>query len=681
MNAPSAPRRSHIWKRPTGDFVDDYAWLASRDDASVIEYLNAENAFVRNWLDAHKSRIDTLFGEIKARVQETDMSVPVRHGDWWYVTRTVEGLEYSIHCRGNSRETADANVILDENIEANGLDFFSLQTVDVSSDHSLLAWSADLDGSEKATIKFRDLNTGADLEDQLEGTTWGGSAWSTDNSHFFYVTPDDAMRPWRVWRHKLGTQQSSDVCVFEEPDERFYVGLGLTRSEKLIVIEAGSKTSSEVLLVPADDPTAQPRIVAPRVNDTEYSVDDWGDQLVIATNRDALDFKICTTSYEDPRVWVDLVPHVEGRRILGVEAFSTHLLVSSWHKGQQHVSVVHRDGTMRDIDAPAEPHEIELDSNPNFETTTVRFTRQSLNEPPGVYEQDLTTRETVTLKITPVPNVDLTKYASSRVWAPSHDGVLVPVDIVRHVDTKLDGTAPCMVYAYGAYEISTAPWFSVARLSLLDRGFVWALVHPRGGGEMGRRWYFDGRLLNKANTFADVNHAAMHLAAEEIVDGGRLIVRGGSAGGLMVGACINRDRDLWAGAVAEVPFVDVVTTMSDPSMPLTVTEWEEWGDPREEPWATYMRGYSPYDNLSEGSYPAIFATAGLNDPRVSYHEPAKWIARIRTLNSGSAPVLFRCEMGAGHGGPTGRYDRWRDEAEILAFCIDVAERDRPVQTN
>ena len=647
----------------------------------MIQYLDAENAYAREWLDAHEATVDTLFGEIKSRVQETDMSVPVRHGDWWYVTRTVEGLEYAIHCRGKSRETADTKVILDENVEAKGLDFFALQTIEVSNDHALLAWSADLDGSEKATIRFRNLDTGKDLADQLYGTTWGGSAWSADNTYFFYVTPDEAMRPWRVWRHKLGTQQSSDVCVFEEPDERFYVGLGLTRSEKLIVIEAGSKTSSEVLLVPADDPTAEPRIVATRANDIEYSVDDWGDQLVIATNCDALDFKICLASHTEPHAWVDFVPHIEGRRIIGVEAFSTHLLVSSWRDGQQHISVVNRHGAMRDIDVPTEPHEIELESNPNFDTSTVRFTRQSLNEPPGVYEQDLATGDTVTLKITPVPNVVLSDYTSSRVWAPSHDGVMVPVDIVHRIDTKLDGTAPCMVYAYGAYEISTAPWFSVARLSLLDRGFVWALVHPRGGGEMGRHWYFDGRLLQKANTFADVNHAAIHLAATKIVDGDRLIVRGGSAGGLMVGACINRDRDLWAGAVAEVPFVDVVTTMSDPSMPLTVTEWEEWGDPREEPWATYMRSYSPYDNLVEGPYPSIFATAGLNDPRVSFHEPAKWVARIRALNSGSSPVLFRCEMGAGHGGPTGRYDRWRDEAEILTFCLDVAGRDLRVQTN
>ena len=667
-----APRKSHTWKRKSGDFVDDYAWLSDPDDPTVIDYLNSENAYVREWLDQRKETVDRLFAEIKSRVQETDMSVPVRHGDWWYVTRTVEGLEYAIHCRGETADAADSHVVLDENVEAAGKDFFALQTIDVSNDHRLLAWSADLDGSEKATIRFREISTQMDLADTIEGTTWGGSAWSSDNRFFFYVTPDDAMRPWRVWRHEIGTSQDADVCVFEEPDERFYVGLGLTRSERLIVIEAGSKTCSEVWIVPASDPTSTPRVIAQRVDDLEYSIDDWGDQLVVVTNKEALDFKICTASYDSPAVWRELIPHTEGHRITGVEAFSGHLLVSSWRGGQQHISIVSRDGAVRDLDSPSEPHEIELDSNPNFETQTIRFTRQSLTQSPGVFEHDITSGITTTLKLTPVPGADLNNYVSSRVWAPSFDGVNVPVDIVHHVDTKLDGTAPCMVYAYGAYEISTAPWFSVARLSLLDRGFVWALVHPRGGGEMGRRWYFEGRLLNKANTFADVNHAAMHLASTKVADGARMIVRGGSAGGLMVGACINRDRSLWAGAIAEVPFVDVVTTMSDPSMPLTVTEWEEWGDPREEPWASYMLSYSPYDNLIPGSYPAIFATAGLNDPRVSFHEPAKWIAKIRELNTSSKPVLFRCEMGAGHGGPTGRYDRWRDEAEVLTFALDTA---------
>jgi len=670
--APIAPRRKHEWTRPTGNVIDDWAWLSNREDPEVIHYLEAENSHTNEWLSSHRTIIDTLFAEIKSRIQETDMSVPVRNGDWWYVSRTTEGLDYQTHCRGRTKESADQQVILDENTEAVDHDFFSLQCFDLSCDQNLLAWSADIDGSEKATIKFRDLLTGIDLADELAGTTWGGTAWSTDGTHFFYVTPDDAMRPWRVWRHKMGTPQAADMIVFEEPDERFFVGIGLTRSERFVVIDSASKTSAEVHIIDATNPQTAIQLVSPRRDDIEYSIDDWGDQLVILTNVDAVDFKLCSANLDSPSEWTDLVPHLSGRRITGVEAFRDHLVMTSWTNGQQTISVVTRDGVIEDLDQPSVPCELELESNPNWDSDSVRFTRQSLCEPPGVYEQSLVDKTTTTLKLTPVPNTDLASYVSTREWARSVDGTLVPVDIVHHVDTPLDGTAPCVVYAYGAYEISIPPWFSVARLSLLDRGFIWALVHPRGGGEMGRNWYFEGRLMAKANTFADVNYAAMHLVTKRIAAADKLIVRGGSAGGLMVGACINRDPELWAGAIAEVPFVDVVNTMSDPSMPLTVTEWEEWGDPRVEPWASYMLSYSPYDNIDTRNFPAIFATAGINDPRVSYHEPAKWIAKIRSCNTGNQPILFKCEMGAGHGGASGRYDRWRDEAEIVAFCLSTS---------
>jgi oligopeptidase B len=340
-----------------------------------------------------------------------------------------------------------------------------------------------------------------------------------------------------------------------------------------------------------------------------------------------------------------------------------------WVAGQQILSVVHRDGTFAAMSIINEPHEIEIDANPDYDTAGIRVSYQSLTTPNTTALFPLDNSGLVTLKQTEVRACDLSRYKSERRWAPSHDGTQVPYDIVHHVDTPLDGTAPAVVYVYGAYEISIAPWFSIARLSLLDRGFVWVLAHPRGGGEMGRDWYLEGKLLHKRNTFIDTNSVAKHMAAERVCDAQKIVVRGGSAGGLTVGACITMEPSLYAGAIAEVPFVDVVSTMSDPSLPLTVTEWEEWGDPRVEPFASYIESYSPYDNTVPGTYPQLYVTAGLNDPRVSYHEPAKWVARMREV-SPETVVIFKCEMGAGHGGPSGRYDQWRDEAQTLAFAID-----------
>ena len=354
---------------------------------------------------------------------------------------------------------------------------------------------------------------------------------------------------------------------------------------------------------------------------------------------------------------------------MGADPFEGHLVISEWADAQPRLRILFRDGTERIIDLGDAPHDVDLGGNPEWTTTEVRFGTQSTTVPPTLYDEEIATGQRTLLRRVPTPNVDLDQYRSARLWAQAPDGVLVPVDIVHHVDTPLDGTAPGVVYGYGAYEASMPPWFSVARLSLLDRGFVWALVHPRGGGELGRQWYLDGKLESKANTFTDTIACAEHLIATGIVAADRLCIRGGSAGGLLVGACITMRPDLFASAVAEVPFVDIVSTMSDPTLPLTVTEWEEWGDPRTEPFATVMSAYSPYDNTVPAEYPAIYATAGLNDPRVSVHEPAKWTARLRSVNTSDAPILLRTEMGAGHGGPTGRYDAWRDEARTLAFIL------------
>jgi oligopeptidase B len=669
VHAPVAKQLPHTWHRPTGDVSDPWAWLRHRDDPDTVAYLEQENTYAEAWFAQHADLTDTLFAELKSRVQENDLSAPVRRDGWWYVSRTEEDSSYSIHCRGHSAQTAGEHVLLDENVEAEGHEYFSLSTFDISPDHSLLAWSSDTNGSERYTMRIRDLADGTDLDDIITDTTWGGTAWSADGASIFYVTPDDQMRPYRVWRHVLGTLQSHDTLVFEDLDERFFVGVDLCRSGEWVIIEAGSKLSSEALLIPAGDPTAAPHVVRQRQDDLEYAIDHWGDRFVIVTNLDAEDFRVMTAPLDAPDEWSELVPHVPGRRITSADPFATHLVLHEWADAQPRLRLLFTDGHERIVELGDDPHDVEPGSNPEWTTTTVRFGYQSFTTPASVYEEDVRTGERTLLKQTPVPNADLDKYVATREWATAPDGTRVPVDIVRRVDVQPDGTAACLIYGYGSYEMSMPPWFSPGRLSLLDRGVIWALVHPRGGGELGRRWYLDGKLLRKRNTFTDTIACAEHLVSAGWAAAGRLAIRGGSAGGLLVGACATMRPELFASVVAEVPFVDVVSTMSDPSLPLTVTEWEEWGDPRSEPWAGYMESYSPYDNTFPAAYPAIYVTAGLNDPRVSYHEPAKWVAKLRNVRTNDVPLVFKCEMGAGHGGPSGRYERWRDEAKVSAFVL------------
>jgi oligopeptidase B len=666
-----------------GDTVtDEYAWLANKEDPATVAYLEAENA----WTDratAHLTGLrDTVFHEIKSRTQETDLSVPSRKGNHWYYTRTVEGKQYGIQCRVPVRPgeteppTTDdkpgEEILLDGNALAEGREFFALGTFDVSPDGNWLAYSTDFDGDERFTLRVKNLVTGEVLADEVPDTFYG-TAWSSDDSTLFYITIDEAWRPYRVWRHTIGKAATDDVLVYEESDERFWVGVELTRSEKFVVIDTQSKVTSEVRVIPAETPTAEPTLVAPRQQGVEYTIEHHGHRFLILHNRDAEDFALAHTSADRPGEWIDLIPHEPGTRLEAVDAFSRHIVISLRRDGLTGLRVM-GDGSTDSYDMPfPEPlFSVGLAGNPEYDTGTVRIGYTSMVTPDSVFDVDLVTRQMTLRKQKPVlGGYDPADYEQFREWARAADGTRVPISIVARKGVRQDGAAPALLYGYGSYEHSIDPYFSIARLSLLDRGVVYAIAHVRGGGEMGRRWYEDGKLLTKKNTFTDFVAAAETLVAEGWTTADRLVARGGSAGGLLMGAVANLAPRAFAGIVAQVPFVDPLTSILDPSLPLTVTEWEEWGNPIESPEVyAYMKEYSPYENVADLPYPKILAVTSLNDTRVLYHEPAKWVARLRRLAPGG-DYLLKTEMGAGHGGPSGRYDSWREEAFVAAWTLDV----------
>ncbi|HEX2772673.1 MAG TPA: S9 family peptidase [Micromonosporaceae bacterium] len=664
--------------------VDEYAWLAAKDDPETVAYLEAENRYTEAITVGQAQLRDRLFEETRRRTQETDLSVPTRKGGYWYYTRTVEGQQYGIHCRRRAAEgetdpplPADGaplpgeEVLLDGNALAEGHDFFALGTFDVSPDGRWLAYSTDFSGDERFTLRVKDLQTGEVLADEVPNTFYG-SAWSSDASVLFYLTVDEAWRPYRVWRHAIGTPAADDAVVYEEPDERFWVGVELTRSERFVLIDIHSKITSEVRLIPAGNPTGEPAVVAPRRQGVEYAVEHHGHRLLILHNDGAEDFALAYTSADAPGDWTPLIEHSPGTRLESVDAFVNHLVVSLRKDGLTGVRVLPVGSTEAyDIEFPEPIYSVGLDANPEYDTTWLRLHYSSLVTPDSVYDYDLVTRRLVLRKRKPVlGDFDPEAYEQHREWAVADDGTRVPISLVCRAGTPRDGSAPCVLYGYGSYEASMDPWFSIPRLSLLDRGVVFAVAHIRGGGEMGRRWYEDGKLLAKKNTFTDFVACARHLAKSGWTAADRLVARGGSAGGLLMGAVANLAPDAFAGIVAQVPFVDALNTILDPSLPLTVTEWEEWGNPLADPEVyAYMKSYTPYENVSAVDYPAILAVTSRNDTRVLYHEPAKWIARLRAV-APDGSYLLKTEMEAGHGGPSGRYDAWKEEAFINAWILD-----------
>ncbi|HEY8452586.1 MAG: S9 family peptidase [Micromonosporaceae bacterium] len=683
------PRAKRVPRERTyhGDTViDEYAWLADRDDPDTLAYLEAENAYTAA-ATAHLADLrETIFNEIRERTQETDLSVPVRRGDHWYYVRTVKGQQYGIWCRRAVRpgetdppDTGDGSplpgeeILLDGNELAAGHEFFAVGTFEVSPDGRWLAYAVDYAGNERFTLRIKDLSTGEVLPDEIPDTHYG-VAWSLDASTLFYLTVDEAWRPHRVWRHRVGAPVASDEVVYEETDERFWVGVSLTRSRRYILIDSHSSVTSEVRVLPADDPVATPRVVAPRRQGVEYHVEDdaTNDRFLILHNDGAADFALATTPASDPGRWQPLIDHTPGTRLEGVDAFADHIVVSLRRDGLTALRVLPlAGGEPYEIGFPEPLYRVGLDTNPEYATGSVRLRYTSMVTPVSIYDYDLQRRELILRKRTPVlGGYDPEAYEQQREWALADDGARVPISLVYRKGTPRDGSAPCVLYGYGSYEASMDPWFAIPRLSLLDRGVIFAVAHVRGGGELGRRWYEDGKLLAKRNTFTDFIACARHLAKTGWTSPDRTVARGGSAGGLLMGAVANMAPEEFAGIVAEVPFVDPLNSMLDPSLPLTVTEWEEWGNPLEsaEVYA-YMKSYAPYENVADRPYPPILAVTSLNDTRVLYHEPAKWIAKLRALAPGGF-YLLKTEMGAGHGGRSGRYDAWREEAFVLAWILD-----------
>ena len=696
--------------------VDDYAWLCdvTRTDPDVLALLEAENAHTAEVL-AHTEDLQAqLFEEIRGRIQETDLSVPTHRGGHWYYSRSIEGQQYPVYCRAAVGEgeidppDPDAEevrtreqVLLDANVEAGDGDYFALGVLDLTADGSLMAWAADRNGSEQYTLRFRDLpdsraasgtDAGTDRPDVIEGVYYS-SAWSADGRHFFYTRPDDAMRPHEVWRHELGADPATDVLVHREDDERFYCSVTNTKDRQWVVVDIGSKITSEIRVCPADDVEAGFRVVVPRRQGIEAGLEHLDGTFYLLTNdpgaseEPALDFRVAAVPANadgrdepDPAAWIDVIPHTLGVRIEGIDVLRDHLLVEERTNASTRIRVRRlSSGEEFLVDQPEEVSTVHLASNDDIDWPQLRFTYTSLVTPATVIDLHLATGVRHVRKIQPVlGDFDPADYESRRLWATAQDGTQIPISLVHRRDRRPPG--PTLLYGYGSYEISMDPTFSSLRLSLLDRGWAFAIGHVRGGGEMGRSWYLDGKLAAKPNSFDDLIACGQTLVHDGIADPQRIAIRGGSAGGLLVGAALNRAPNLWAAVVAEVPFVDALNTILDPSLPLTVMEWEEWGNPVESREIfEVMAAYSPYENIPEVPLPPVLATAGLHDPRVGYWEPAKWIARLRDVadtisdrgGRPGGPFLLKTELGAGHGGPSGRYDAWRDEALVFAFLLDT----------
>ncbi len=667
LEPPVAERRETQRRLHGETVVDPYTWLADKSNPEVIAHLEAENEYTAVIMAPTEDLQDVIFNEIKERTLETDLAVPARRGDWWYATRTEEGKSYAIWVRMRGGPDGEEQLILDENVEAEGESYFRLGNFALSADHRFVAYSTDTTGAEAYSTRIRDIEAGTDLDDVLRECRYG-LAWSHDGIYLFYTIADEAQRPFQIWRHEVGTDQSDDVLVLQEDDDRYYLDLGRTRSGEYIVIEAGSAITESAWVIPTRSPLSEPQEVLERVEGVEYTIDHRGEVFWVVTNDTGHDGRLVTVPVDGGSP-IEVVGHEAGRKLNAPMCFADHVLVWGRVGGLPGVFRV-ADGRVEPMPFNEPVYQVSPEANHEFASDTLRISFESFVTPRSILDVNLVTDEHTLLKRMPVlGGYDPSRYVQERVWASADDGARIPVSLVREASVPLDGSAALLLYAYGAYEVSMPIRFSTPRLSLLDRDVVYAIAHVRGGGEMGKSWYESGKLEHKANTFTDLIAAADSLIEAGYCDARRIAIRGGSAGGLTVGATLNMAPEKFAAVVAEVPFVDVVNTMLDAALPLTIVEWDEWGNPAIEEQYRWIRAYAPYENVGTFDYPPILATAGLNDPRVSYWEPAKWVQRLRDRSTSGNEVLLRTEMSAGHFARSGRYDLWRDEAFVLAFIL------------
>jgi oligopeptidase B len=681
---PIAPRRPHSFTTHGITVVDDYAWLKDENWQEVLRDPSILNADIRNFLEAENAYTESLLGhtgplqqhlvkEMRGRIKEDDSSVPSPDGAYAYLRKFREGGQHELFGR-SPREGGEAEIILDGDELAAHHEYFKFGGARHSPDHRLEAWSADTKGSEYFSIRVREWATKKDFDDMVEETD-GAVVWSIDSSAFFYVKLDDNHRPMQVWRHRLGTKQADDLLVYEEQDSGWFTHIHESSSGRYCVIAGGDHETSEQRLIDLADPLATPRLVAARQEGVQYSVNDRGDQLFILTNADgAIDFKIATAALNAPERanWRDLIPYREGIYVLDVELFSGHMV--RLERANALPAIIIRDlasGEEHAIAFDEAAYSLDTLGSYEFETTNLRFSYSSMTTPSEIHDYDMAKRTRVLRKRQEIPSGhNPADYTTTRIMAKSHDGAEVPVSILHRRDLVRDGKAPLLLYGYGSYGMAMPASFSANRLSLVDRGFVYAIAHIRGGADKGWGWYLDGKRTKKTNSFDDFAACARTLIAEKYTATKRIVGHGGSAGGMLMGAVANRAGELFAGIVAEVPFVDVLNTMLDDSLPLTPPEWPEWGNPIEsEADFKTILSYSPYDNVAAKEYPAILAMGGLTDPRVTYWEPAKWIARLRATMTGGGPVLLRTNMGAGHGGASGRFNRLDEVAIAYAFAL------------
>jgi oligopeptidase B len=651
--------------------VDNYFWLREKDNPDVINHLKAEDAYAQAMMAPTKDFQETLYNEMLGRIKETDLDVPYRDGDYFYYTRTEKGKQYPIYCRKKGSLDAAEEIILEQNEMAKDYKYFRLGAISVSPDGSLLAFSFDSTGYEAFKLVFKDLRTGTFLPDVVDDVV--SVVWAMDGKTLFYTTRDHARRPFRLWRHSLGTEQKQDAMIYEEKDELFRVWAYRSKSKQYIFLHIRASTSDEIRYVSANRPTADFRIVLPREKDHEYSVDHHGNLFYIVTNKNAKTFKLVTAPVSDPteKNWKEVLPHRPAITLEGIELFANYMVAFEREKGLQKMRVMDlKKNSHHYIEFPEPVYSAFNNVNRVWDTDVFRFSCQSFITPSSIYDYEIGTRKRTLLKQTEVlGGYDPTQYESKRVYAKAPDGVEVPVSIVYRKGTKLDGTSPLHLYGYGSYGASMSVTFSSNRLSLLDRGVAFAIAHIRGGGDVGREWYEDGKMLKKKNTFTDFIACAEHLINQKYTSSDRLTIEGGSAGGLLMGAVTNMRPDLFKAVVAQVPFVDVLNTMLDASIPLTVGEYLEWGNPNEKEFYFYMKSYCPYTNVSAQKYPNILAKVGLNDPRVAYWEGAKWVAKLREMKTDNNTILLKVNFGTGHGGSSGRYERLREIAFDYAYIL------------